>query len=142
MKKMGLWRWLFGQLFMLIMLSVFAIAMESEKKSVPPGLTILETLICREMADNEPVGVAEVFSSDVKEVSCFNRITGGEDNTKIIHNWYFNEKLVFSVTLPVKSGSWRTYSSKAIPSDAVGDWKVEILTQDGRFLQKIYFLVN
>lgn len=142
MIKTGLGKRVLGHLFILFMSCAFAVAMEDEKPDTASGLTILETLMCREMVNNEPVGVSDVFPIDTKELICFNRISGADGDTEIIHNWYFNESLVSSITLPVKTGNWRTYSLKVLPAEAVGDWKVEILTKDGRFLQKIYFLVN
>ena len=114
----------------------------NENAGSPMLLSIEETFICRDVVDREPVGISEVFPMDVSRVNCFTRISGADHDIEIIHNWYYEDNLVSSVKLPVRSKNWRTYSSKTIPSGYIGDWKVEILSSDGALLQKIYFLIN
>ncbi|MBU0993659.1 MAG: DUF2914 domain-containing protein [Proteobacteria bacterium] len=140
--KPGFLRMLFVFPLMIVCFSSLAFSMEEENQNNIPVLSIEETAICRDVVDREPVGVAEVFPSDVKKLYCFTRIAGADRDTEIIHNWYFEENLVSSINLHVKPGNWRTYSSKTIMSEFVGDWKVEILSSDGILLQKIYFLIN
>ena len=142
MIKTGLAKGRLVHLLIFMLLGVSASATEHDASDKEVGLTILETVMCRKVVNNEPVEIQDVFPRDTKELVCFNRITGADGDMEIVHNWYFNDALVSSVTLPVRAENWRTYSLKVLPEDAVGDWKVEILTKDGRFLQKIYFLVN
>ena len=46
------------------------------------------------------------------------------------------------VDLPVKSASWRTYSSKTIPEYWTGDWEVRVVDAEGNTLASIPFTVG
>jgi hypothetical protein len=106
------------------------------------GVSIAEAVICRDVVDREPVGQGDVFSSDLKKVMCFTRVVGAEEDTEIVHNWYLGDKQMASVPLHVGSSNWRTYSSKTIIPAHAGEWKVEIMSQDGDLLKKIYFIIE
>ncbi len=101
-----------------------------------------DTVVCQEVIDREPIGAGEIFPNDIKVLNCFTRVTGAQKDTEIIHNWYFEDNLVSSVTLPVKSKNWRTFSKKSILLENKGGWKIEILSADGSLLKRIYFLIN
>lgn len=105
-------------------------------------ITITDAAICRDVVDREPVGAGDVFSSGLQKVMCFTRVVGAKQETEILHNWYLAEKMMASVALRVGSDNWRTYSSKALVPEYAGEWKVEILSQDGELLKKIYFILE
>jgi hypothetical protein len=67
---------------------------------------------------------------------------GAETETEIQHKWYYQNQLVATVALAVRSDNWRTYSSKQIGSQATGEWMVEICTASGEPLKKIIFVVE
>ena len=101
-----------------------------------------EAAICRNIVDRAPIGRGSVFHTDTERLYCFTKVVGAKTDTTIIHHWYLNGKLKASVTLPVNSASWRTWSSKKITPDDTGDWMVEILTADGNSVESILFLVR
>ena len=101
-----------------------------------------EAAICRNIENRAPIGRGSVFHTSIGRLYCFTKVVGAETDTTIIHHWYLNGKLKASVTLPVNSASWRTWSSKDIMPNESGDWMVEILTADGDALESILFLVQ
>ena len=101
-----------------------------------------EAAICRNIVDRAPIGRGSVFHTSIGRLYCFTKVVGAETDTSIIHHWYLNGKLRSSVTLPVNSASWRTWSSKDITPNESGDWMVEVLTTDGDALESILFLVQ
>ena len=101
-----------------------------------------EAAICRNIVDRAPIGRGSVFHTDTERLYCFTKVVGAKTDTTIIHHWYLNGKLKASVTLPVNSASWRTWSSKKITPDDTGDWMVEILTANGNAVESILFLVR
>ena len=105
-------------------------------------LQLEETAICRDVVDRAPIGRGSVFHTDTERLYCFTKVVGAKTDTTIIHHWYLNGKLKTSVTLPVKSASWRTWSSKKITPNDAGDWMVEVLTADGNAIESILFLVQ
>ena len=58
---------------------------------------------------------------------------------KIYHRWLYKGKQVAELILPVRSDRWRTYSSKAMPKQWVGDWAVEVLDSERNLLGRYAF---
>ena len=101
-----------------------------------------EAAMCRQIVNRVPIGKGSVFNVGIERLYCFTKIVGAKTDTTIIHNWYLNGNLKASVTLPVNSASWRTWSSKEITPIEFGDWMVEVLTADGDALENILFLIQ
>ncbi len=107
-----------------------------------PSVSIEEAVICRDVIDRAPVEPGDVFPVGLEKLFCFIRITGVQGEAEITHNWYYGENLVASVALPVRSVNWRTFSSKKIPAESTGEWRVEVVDGNGSILKKIIFLIQ
>ena len=105
-------------------------------------LTVAQAVVCRDVVDRTPVDIGETVSAGSGRVFCFTWIEGASEETEIIHNWYYQGALKASVTLPVRSASWRTWSSKRLLPEWTGEWMVEILSNDGTPLESIVFSVE
>ncbi len=104
-------------------------------------IKIARTAICRDVVDREPVEAGESFESSVGNLFCFTKVIGASIPTEITHAWYYGDTEVARVNLPVNSTSWRTYSSKIILANAVGDWHVDVLGPDGGVLETLGFKI-
>lgn len=89
-----------------------------------------------------PKGISRVFPSSVQRLYAFCKINGSLDSINIIHVWYYGEKLMAMVRLPIKSLSWRTYSSKNILPEWTGPWRVDVTTEDGLLLNTLRFSIE
>ena len=107
--------------------------------SVLAGLSIDEMVFCAGIKNRYPVGVADTFPSDVFSVFCFTRIVGAKDTTAVVHTWYYGDREMASVELPVKSPLWRTWSSKKMRSELGGQWRVVVRTPDGTMIDSREF---
>lgn len=107
-----------------------------------PSLKIVDAVIATGVENRAPVGAADTFSPTVGKLYCFTKVVGAKQPTEIKHVWFFDNKEVTSVTLPVKAISWRTFSAKTIPQDAKGEWRVEIQSTDGNILKTLSFKVQ
>lgn len=105
------------------------------------SIKIARTAICRDVVDREPVEVGESFDASVGKLYCFSKIIGAKTPIEVTHAWYFGDTEVARVNLPVRSTSWRTYSSKIIMTDAVGDWHVDLIGPEGEVLKTLAFKV-
>jgi hypothetical protein len=126
---------------MTLLLFLFSANLQAQETS-DTKLQLEEAAICLNILDRAPVGKGSVFHTDTERLYCFTKVVGAKTDTSIIHHWYLNGKLKASVTLPVNSASWRTWSSKEITPNDTGDWMVEILTADGNAIESILFLVQ
>ncbi len=106
-----------------------------------PELNLEEIAICNAIEDRQPSGVGTVFSNDLEKIYCFTKITGAEDTTSVNHVWYMGDTQLASVNLPIKSASWRTWSSKTIGM-SLGKGHVEIVTEGGDVLGKAEFEIQ
>lgn len=104
------------------------------------GLTVEEMVFCTGIEDREPVGATTQFLHSIGKIYCFTKVTGAADTMTVQHVWYFGEKEMARVDLAVKSGSWRTWSSKRM-LDAWSDvWRVDVVAADGTVLESKEFL--
>ena len=113
-----------------------------------PALVWAGTLEVRDVAistgveDRVPTGISSYFDASVGKLYAFTRIVGADGETRIYHKWYHGDVLVADVTLNVRSGDWRTWSSKNVQSDWTGDWRVVVVSEDGSVLGSVKFAVN
>lgn len=105
-------------------------------------LKIEDAVIATDVKNRAPVGAAETFSATVGKLYCFTKVVGAKEPTEIKQVWFFNNNKVASVTLPVKAITWRTFSSKTIPQETKGDWRVEIQSSDGTVLKTLNFKIQ
>ncbi len=129
MKKRGV---LFLVLFAFIVLIPFEVF----------AIEVKEAYIAKGVVDLRPIEPSDRFSSDIGRVYCFSRITGAKGVTKVRHLWFYRERFMAEVELPVKSPDWRTYSSKRILPSWKGPWRVDITDSDGLLLKSLHFEIE
>ena len=105
-------------------------------------LNIARMEICRDVLNREPQEAGESFGVAVGKLYCFTKIVGAQEPIEITHAWYFGENEKARVNLSVRSSSWRTYSSKNIQNDEVGEWRVDVLGPDGKVLKTQTFNIT
>lgn len=124
-----------------------AIAQETEMQDTmqamrAPALEVADLVVARAIVDRQPEGGGTSFAADVGTLFCWNRITGAEGETQVEHVGYYNDQEVARVPLRVASASWRTWSSKTIPPEATGSWRVDVVGPDGTVLKSESFTVG
>ncbi len=111
-----------------------------EKSQLKAEIAVICKNVDREK--RQPVEPGDKFPADVGRLYCFTKIAGAEKETEIKHLWYHGDNLLATVTLPVKSSSWRTWSSKAIEKTRKGKWKVEIKDAEDKLITTLYFIIE
>jgi len=106
------------------------------------ALEVSEASLTTGIQERMPVDRVEVLPAGVTTLYCFSRIVGAAEETMIQHVWFRGETELARVELPVRSINWRTWSSKQIPPDWTGDWRVEIQDQFGEVLTTLPFTVQ
>jgi hypothetical protein len=114
---------------------------EEAPPAPPPSLSVTRAVACLEVRDREPQSVDTVFSNRTEQVVCFTQIEGASEETRIEHVWIHEGEERARVSLPVRSASWRTYSTKKLLPEWTGDWKVEIRDSAGNVLKSVEFKV-
>jgi len=106
-----------------------------------PAVQVSRLAICTNIVDREPVEEGERFQVSVGRLYAFTQIVGANDFVEVGHVWYFNDVERARITLPVRSASWRTYSSKLIQPFEIGDWRVDVVDPQGEVLKSVSFQV-
>ena len=106
-----------------------------------PGLVLEDIQFYTAVENRQPSGVGSVFPEDLDKLYCFTKIGGAEGTTYVYHVWYFGNKEIARVKLPVKSKSWRTWSSKNLHM-GLGYGYVEIVSESGDILGRAEFKIQ
>jgi hypothetical protein len=106
-----------------------------------PELVLEQIQFYTAVEDRQPSGVGTVFPEDLDKLYCFTKIGGAEGTTYIYHVWYFGDKEIARVKLPVKSKSWRTWSSKNLHM-GLGYGYVKIVSESGDILGRAEFKIQ
>jgi hypothetical protein len=117
------------------------IAVKPKQEKVVKSALTIETELCTGIEERMPTGMAESFSVDVGKVFLWCRVLGAEDSTMIQIAWYCKDEHKATVELPVRSSSWRTWSSKSFLPEWTGDWEVKVLDAGGKELKSIPFKI-
>lgn len=123
-------------LVMVVLFSSVAFAQDQE------DIKVENAVICTSVEDRQPVGVDSVFNADIGRLYCFTKLTSKTDTAEISHVWFLGNTQMAKVDLPIRAKDWRTWSSKRILLDWVGDWKVEIQDSEGNVLYEVFFVIK
>ena len=100
-----------------------------------------EGYIAEGVKNLSPVNPGTEFPQGIKVLYCFTRVTGARRPTHIKHIWYLGEKKVAEIKLQIRSPNFRTYSSKRIPKNFVGEGRCEVYDEEGFNLATLRFRV-
>jgi len=106
-----------------------------------PALVLEQIQFYTAVEDRQPSGVGTVFPEDLDKLYCFTKIGGAQGTTYVYHVWYFGDKEIARVKLPVRSKSWRTWSSKNLHM-GLGYGYVEIVSESGDILGRAEFKIQ
>ncbi len=132
-------------LFLILFISTFSLGQEEPamgEEEIVSGLSVEEMVFCTTVENREPVGADTAFADTIGQVYCFTQISGAEDTTTISHVWYLNGEEKASVDLSVRGKTWRTWSSKRIPKEWDGSWRVDVESETGVVLKSKEFVVR
>ena len=105
-------------------------------------MKVVEASICRNIEDRAPVNAGTSFMAGVAKLYCYTRIEGAIAPTTVTHVWYYGNREMARVTLPVNFNSWRTYSSITFYQNWPGKWSVAVLSPDNDILKMLTFTIE
>ena len=105
------------------------------------SIKVESAAVCENIVDREPGNTGTSFSVAVEKLFFFTKITGAETPIEIAHVWYFGDTERARVTLPVKTITWRTHSSKILQAHEIGAWHVDVIDPAGEVLETVEFEV-
>ena len=126
-----------------VSLSLLPVPQASAQEAAAPqgGPAVVEGGVGTAVMDREPQGIAESFPATVGTVYCFTKVGQTQAGTTIEHVWYFGDEEVARKELPIGGSPWRTWSSKTIPAEATGAWRVDVVA-GGTVIKSFAFTVQ
>ena len=107
-----------------------------------PGIKVNNIAICTGVENRQPIGTDSVFSADVGHLYCFSGLSSQMDTTEISHVWFYQDKQMAKINLPVKGKTWHTWSSKTIMPAWKGNWRVEVQNSNGNVVSSLSFRIK
>ena len=126
-----------------VSLSLMTAAPVAAQEAAAPqgGPAVVEGGVGTAVMDRELQGIAESFPATVGTVYCFTKVGQTQAGTTIEHVWYFGDEEVARKELPIGGSPWRTWSSKTIPAEATGAWRVDVVA-GGTVIKSFAFTVQ
>jgi len=103
------------------------------------AMEVIEGLITTQVSDRQPVDSVQSYPAASGLLYCFTRIAGAPEGARVFHVWYRGEQEMARVELLIRSSDWRTWSSRSLLPGWAGDWRVEVVDDQGQLLKTIPF---
>ena len=98
-------------------------------------LQLNEIMICRGIYKRNPIKPGYNFFNNVDSLFCYTKISNSGPKQEIRHVWSYNNKEISSVVYNIKTSyNYRSWSKKTIYAKQIGDWRVDIVDQNGNVL--------
>lgn len=104
---------------------------------------VSRAVLTREVQNREPVNVfqADIRLSDFTETLAFFSELKNLQGQRVQHIWYYQGEVVASIDLNVTTPRYRTYSNKNIMAEQVGQWRIDVVDEQGHLLTKKEFRI-
>ena len=106
---------------------------EDPELAPPPEVRVALAQFTTAIENREPIDQITFVGNDVEKVFFYTDLRDLDGQT-ISHRWLHNGTVVANVPFEVRGPRWRVWSSKRMLPDLIGDWTVEIVTQEGEVI--------
>lgn len=90
------------------------------------------------MEEREPVDNVVILSSENQKIYFFTDLRN-LSGQQVRHRWEYNGNVEAEVEFQVEGDRWRTYSSKTMDPNKLGEWTVLVIDQEGWPLKAVVF---
>lgn len=125
---------------LMLVVSLLAAPAAAQEAMPQAGMTVAMDVLATAVENRSPVEAAAPIKSDVGALIYFTEVHGGPGT--IQHVWIWKGRTMATVPLEVRSSRFRTWSSKRIQPEWLGEWRVEARTEDGKVLSFKEFVVE
>ncbi|MGO2010479.1 DUF2914 domain-containing protein [Pseudoalteromonas sp.] len=104
---------------------------------------VSRAVLTREVKNREPVNVfqADIRRSDFTKTLAFFSELKNLQGQHVQHIWYYQGEVVASIDLSVTTPRYRTYSNKSIMAEQIGEWRIDVVDEQGHLLAKKEFRI-
>lgn len=107
------------------------------------NLRVVRAVAAGDVINRNPAGLGDSFQWSMEKVYIWTMIECEQPPSSVRHTYYFEGRIVNDVILKINSPQWRTWSYKNLfDRRYIGQWKVDITSEEGKLLQSVFFEVN
>jgi len=107
------------------------------------NMRVIRAVAASDVINKNPAGLGKSFHWSMEKVYIWTMIKCEQPPSSIRHTYYFKGQKINDIVLKIKSPQWRTWSYKTILDKRyIGQWKVDITSDEGKLLQSVFFEVN
>ena len=97
-------------------------------KEIVHSLKLKEVMICRGVYKRNPIKPGFEFNNNIDSLFCYTKISNSGSKQEIKHLWFYEDKLMTSVSYNIKTSyNYRSWSKKTILPNQIGNWRVEVM---------------
>jgi cytoskeletal protein RodZ len=113
------------------------------RTQVANNMRVIRAVASSEVINKNPAGLSDSFQWSTEKVYIWTMIECEQPPSSIRHTYYFKGQKVNEVELEINSPQWRTWSYKnLLDKRYIGQWRVDITSNEGNILQSVFFEVN
>ena len=106
-------------------------------------LRVIEAVAAGKILNKNPADLSDAFHWATERVYIWTMIECEQPPSSIRHTYFFKGQKVNDILLKIKSPRWRTWSYKTLLKERwIGQWRVDITSDEGKLLQSVFFEVN
>ena len=107
------------------------------------NLRVINAVAASNILNKNPAEPLDTFHWSMEKVYIWTMIECEQPPSAIRHIYYFKGQKVNDIVLKIRSPRWRTWSYKTLLEKRwIGQWQVDITSEEGELLQSIFFEVN
>jgi cytoskeletal protein RodZ len=107
------------------------------------NLRVINAVVAGNILNKNPAELLDTFHWSMEKVYIWTMIECEQPPSSIRHTYYFKGQKVNDIVLKIKSPRWRTWSYKTLLEKRwIGQWRVDITSEEGKLLQSVFFEVN
>ena len=107
------------------------------------NLQVIRAVAAGDILNKDPADLLDTFHWSMEKVYIWSMIECQQPPSSIRHTYYFKGQKVNDIVLKIKSPRWRTWSYKTLLDKRwIGQWRVDITSDEGKLLQSVFFEVN
>lgn len=105
------------------------------------SIQVVESAFTSDTQNAQPVDFLTQVDANRNKIYFYTRIAHGEGQ-KIIHRWLYGDRIMAEVPLKIRSDLYRTRSSKNLAPGWQGQWRVQVLDEQGNMLHERSFILG
>ena len=104
---------------------------------------ISRAVLTRKVSKREPVNVfaADIRLSQFDDTLSFFSELKNLQGQQVKHVWFFEDDIVAEIELDITSSRYRTYSTKNIMDSQIGQWRVDVIDEQGQLIAQKEFRI-